>query len=312
MLKSKFYKSDLEMVHIRKIIGFLGVGSVALFNLILPHYVKIDTSSFYTQLAVGITLIGFGIAYWTFRPEIERITTRIAKEEKRDKLDNHKQHILSVLQNQFYVYYTEWEYSLGVLRGQIDPSTSPMYPYCLSHLKSYPDLLDSFEKARKFSEDTIQQITDKIAEAIKLVEDAIKSFNDLPESPTYLSYKPHFMKDRLIATLLKNIAASITNNSNVRPFKVQQVSGLQFYVLTDDSGECAVGDNENSVKKLLDMVKPLESDKKLRSLIQEIEDLKKSLRQPKVWADFNQKRIKLVQNLTLGQRDLQGKCDYCP
>lgn len=309
MLKSKFGFFNSEMVHLRVKVGFVGILSGVALVLSLQKWIGVNLIDYSTQLSVGVTLITIGIGYWAFKPQIERLTSKVRSEEKQEKIENHKQHILELLQNPAYAYFPEYD-QFG--KGEVSWSSSVMYQYCLSHLESYPDLYESFEKAKKYSEDIIHQISTKIQESRDLIEHTLSSFKDLPESDVWVGYvKPYFMKKRFEDILLKDIASSILYNTNVRPFNLIRPTGSSFFTLNNGQGECAVGD-EDTLTKLVTVIKPLESNSKLRSLINEIEELKKRLRDPTTWEEFNNKREKLVLDLTKGQKDLIGHCNYCP
>lgn len=297
------------MIHLRKILGLVGVLSGVVFVLSLQKIERLNLSDYYTQLSVGVTLMTIGMAYWTFKPQIDALTSKISREEKPEKFEKHKQDILAVLEFQLYAYFPEFGDSGN---GELSWESKDLYEYCIDHLKSYPDLWKSFEMAKNNSENVLNQIRIKFQECNNLVENVLGTFNELPESDRYLGYNEwHFMKNRFRTTLFRNISDAILNKTEVRPFNIINPSNTQVFILTDNSGECAIGD-EPTIRKLRDLIKPLESDSKLRSLISEIEELKKQLRDPNMWSEFNKKREVLVRDLTKGQRNLKGHCNYCP
>lgn len=53
-------------------LGFVGVGLCSVALLTLQFLGEVDISQFITQVAVGLFLLGIGIGYWTFKPEIEK------------------------------------------------------------------------------------------------------------------------------------------------------------------------------------------------------------------------------------------------
>ena len=75
-------ESIQKVTYFRIKLGFIGIGSIVAFVLLLPHFVEINQSDYYTQLAVGMTLLSLAIAYWTFKPQIEKLTEKIREEER--------------------------------------------------------------------------------------------------------------------------------------------------------------------------------------------------------------------------------------
>ena len=92
MLKSKFDLSKSEMANLRIKVGLVGVLSSVALVLSLQKFVGVNLTEYSTQLAVGITLIAIGIGYWTFKPEIERVTSKIAVQETEENNERAEQH----------------------------------------------------------------------------------------------------------------------------------------------------------------------------------------------------------------------------
>lgn len=64
----------------RKILGLAGIGAIASMLLILVTEEGVHLAEYVTSVATGLTLAILGVAYWTFKPEIDK-TIRERKQQ---------------------------------------------------------------------------------------------------------------------------------------------------------------------------------------------------------------------------------------
>lgn len=299
------------MVHIRKIIGFIGVGLVVIFNLILPHYVMVNTSEYATQLAVGITLVGFGIAYWTFRPEIERITTRITREEKGDKIERHRQDIIKQLES--FVTYSRIIYNeISLDQDDLDYAKLPIHDKYIQHLQAYEDVWQSYNDAKKSVGEINGKIKNNIKECFRIIREKLDSFHDLPDSDHFVGPQtPYFSSKKFSEELLSSMERFHDNKTPIPILEIRPFGNSNYSYITNLHLEVATGEREK-LEKLLPILKQLQNDTKLHSLIKKIIELRKSLEDDVVLKKFNDLRTQLLRDLSYGQKNLRGYCDYCP
>ncbi len=80
------------MANLRMKVGLVGVLAGVALTLSLQKFMGINLTDYSTQLAVGVTLMTIGIGYWTFKPEIERVTSKIAIQETEENKERIEQH----------------------------------------------------------------------------------------------------------------------------------------------------------------------------------------------------------------------------
>lgn len=299
------------MVHLRIKVGLLGVLLCIALILSLQEFVGVSLIEYSAQLAVGVTLISIGIGYWTFKPQIEALTSKISKEEKVDKIEKHKQDIVKQLE--VFVTYSRIKYDkISLDQDDLDYSKMPIHDKYIHHLQSYEDVWQSYSNAKKSVTEINDKIRNNIRECFQIINEKLGSFHDLPDSDRFMgSQKPYFSSKRFSEGLLSDMERFHDLEIPIPNFEIMPWGNSDYSYITNRSLEVATGES-SKLEKLLLMMKTLENDTTLHSLVKEIIELRKSLENDTALKRFNDLRIQLFRDLTLGPKDLKGRCDYCP
>ncbi len=74
---------ELIEYHLRKIIGIFAIIGIS-YLVYLAHLRKgFELDLYITEVAVALTVMVLGLAYWTFKPQIDKVTERVQEEEKK-------------------------------------------------------------------------------------------------------------------------------------------------------------------------------------------------------------------------------------
>lgn len=299
------------MVHLRIKVGLLGVLSCVALVLSLQEFVGVSLNEYSAQLAVGVTLIAIGIGYWTFKPQIEALTSKISKEEKVDKVEKHKQDIMKQLE--VFVTYSRINYNeISLDQDDLDYSKLPIHDKYIQHLQAYEDVWQSYSDAKKSVAKINDGIKNNMRECFKIINEKLSLFHDLPDSDRFMgSQKPYFSSKRFSEGLLGSMERFYDLEIPMPIFEIRPWGNSDYSYITNQNLEVATGES-GKLEKLLSIMKILENDTKLHSLVKEIIKLRKSLETDTALKRFNELRTQLFRDLTLGQKDLKGRCDYCP
>lgn len=195
---------------LRKLVGFIGVGVGTIFNLVLGQNVKINETDYFTQLAVGVTLMAIGMAYWSFKPEIDRIVAKITYEERERKehwtglnnkiykrlakivirYDRHNTYGLYVPKDSEQDNPREQNIIYAIEDRTVLPVSKlpePYYNWALKHLehKKYKSIIDSWKKSLKLLDDYNKK-TKKFEDILhdKIREEMKQNFSNFTEYDT--------------------------------------------------------------------------------------------------------------------------------
>ena len=132
-----------------------------------------------------------------------------------------------------------------------------------------------------------------------------------PDSDRFIGpQKPYFSSKKFSEDLLSNIEYLYNLETPLPILEIRPFGNSDYSYITNLHLEVATGEREK-LEKLLPILKQLQNDTKLHSLVKEIIELRKSLENTAL-KRFNDLRTQLFSDLSLGQKNLRGRCDYCP
>ncbi|MBI3641367.1 MAG: hypothetical protein HY222_03125 [Thaumarchaeota archaeon] len=141
------------MTNLRIKVGLGGVLSCVVVVLFLQKFV-VNLIEYFTQLAVGVTLIAIGIGYWTFKPEIERLTSKIAiqeTEENKKHAENHRKKVFEDYQIAINNRALAWQ-GYRLFFRDYHNSRILLQHFFTGHSELYSTLLSNFEIDKQIRE----------------------------------------------------------------------------------------------------------------------------------------------------------------
>jgi hypothetical protein len=216
------------------IIGYFAV----IFGYIYPKYGEKDESVI-IDISVGFggLIIMEGVSF--FMGQI--IETKRSKEGKQNE---HKQRMMTQLENPLEVVLIDYDQNLDESKDKIYWRRSPVFEKFLVHLQAYPDLDKSYKDIVKDGNTMGNVLIAKINEYRSYVTNKINLFTELPESDHIQSNeKPVLLKNVLVTEIARNTYDLLSENTR-RIFKINKNPIFVLCSLSGHRAQCAVGDEE--------------------------------------------------------------------
>jgi hypothetical protein len=233
------------------------------------------------------------------------------KKRNEDKMERHRQDIMKQLEA--FVTYSRIIYNeISLDQDDLDYAKLPIHDKYIKHLQAYEDVWQSYSDAKKSVGEINGKIKNNIKECFRIAHEKLDSFHDLPDSDRFIGpEKPYFSSKKFSEDLLSNIEYLYNLETPMPILEIRPFGNSDYSYITNQHLEVATGEREK-LEKLLPILKQLQNDTKLHSLVKEIIELRKSLENNIALKKFNNLRTQLFSDLSLGQKNLRGRCDYCP
>jgi hypothetical protein len=184
---------------------------------------------------------------------------------------------------------------------------SELYPFCISHLKKYGDILILLEEARKYSEDRRTKALTSLKDYVTHIDNELKSFKALPAKDRWEGATPHYDKPALKFAIFNDIVLTL-RGGKASSICIEKSNPS---ILKSDGLSIAAGD-ETSLGELEKLIHTLEIDDKIVGYASDFLKFTSELHNNPYVEDFEARKRQIVRELTLGQRELKGHCDLCP
>lgn len=168
----------------RTVVGIGAIIAIAIgITLLATVFERIDLDDYITQLAGGLTLIGLGIVYWTFRPQIDRrMDSKVTKEkEKEHSLKQHCNYLAEKLNGIVLSIDAE-----STIQDSIKMSRHVGYwNQVREHLfTEYPEIYEAFERVIKSNKTAVQLKLENNHDYNKLWEKSTELLRNIRGSTT--------------------------------------------------------------------------------------------------------------------------------
>lgn len=136
---------------LRKLVGLITIGMLGIFIHNLATEKGFNVGEYVTEVAVALTILAISIAYWSFRPDLEKLSFMVAERDREfekveinkelEKAEDHRKKLndgFLVRRAQIYMYVFTWAETF---------QSNPDSKHYLQHLYTgHPELYDELEK----------------------------------------------------------------------------------------------------------------------------------------------------------------------
>jgi len=247
-------------------------------------------------------------------------TLAIFVEYRERKLRKKYKHSVDLIKEFFEVGLSEFGH-VDYSNDEITPfyvkwaESSPVFYSVVQHLhnRRYKKTWQAYENGKKYAESIINEIVKKIQQYREVVEQKLTEAEiQISPSEKFIDHQTkHYDQKFVKHAIFKDIQHILKHGKKYNDLRVNVSTSPNFSNLTWGASTFAVAE-EDSLKSLKKFVEELEKDETLIAILREISLLEIRLKDNKELEQFNREREEIIRQVRYGQKNLKGKCNFCP